>query len=123
VRCSGASIDNIPTGHRRNLKPTTIAAFVLLGAIGSLGYALSLFFVTMLYTPTTIHQDDTPAHDALFVPSPSVYYAIIAPSLFVVACLPDIMLLKSDLPIASTARMGRIVVPLLLAFLPQVSQL
>jgi hypothetical protein len=115
-----APTDNMSTGQRRNLKPSTIAAFVLLGATGSLAYALSLFFVTILYTPTAIHREDTPLHDTLFVPSPGLYYAIIAPSLLLVNGLPTILGLRMDERIVSGLRVGKIAVPMLLAFAPQV---
>ncbi|KAF2828008.1 hypothetical protein CC86DRAFT_289927 [Ophiobolus disseminans] len=107
-------------GHRRNLRPSTIASFVVLGATGSLGYALSLFFVTILYTPLTLHRDDTPLHDALFVPSPLVYYVPIAISLSVLNGLPTILTLKMDPRILSAIRFGNIAVPLFLAFAPQI---
>jgi hypothetical protein len=97
---------------------------VLLGATGSLGYALSLFFVTMLYTPTTVHREDTPLHDTLFVPSPSVYFGLIASSVGVLNWLPTILDLRMDhrQGILDGLRVGKIAVPLLLAFLPQVSR-
>jgi hypothetical protein len=120
MRDNKSCTDNMSTGQRRNLKPSTIAAFVLLGATGSLAYALSLFFVTILYTPTTIHREDTPLHDTLFVPSPGLYYAIIGPSLLLVNGLPTIMGLTMDHRIVSALRAGKIAVPLLLAFAPQV---
>jgi hypothetical protein len=108
-------------GHRRNLPTSTIASFVLLGATGSLGYALSLFFVTMLYTPLTLHRDDTPLHDALFAPSPAVYYVPVGLSFLVLYKLPDLLLLKEGAGlIVSFLRYGRTAVPLFLAFAPQV---
>jgi hypothetical protein len=117
------------SGHRRNLEATTIASFVVLGATGSLGYALSLFFVTILYTPTTVHKDDTPLHDALFTPSPVVYYLPITLSLLFMYYLPtgfakhDFLARTLSESTISALRWGKVVVPLLLAFAPDVSQL
>lgn len=108
-------------GHRRNLSPATIASFVVLSATGSLGYALSLFFVTILYTPLTIHNEDSPLHDALFTPAPVVYYLPVALSLLFLYLLPG-KYLSSNLD-ASTIdflRAGKLFVPLLLAFAPQI---
>ncbi|KAF2026771.1 hypothetical protein EK21DRAFT_73409 [Setomelanomma holmii] len=107
-------------GHRRNLKASTIASFVILGATGSLGYALSLFFVTILYTPLTIHNEDTPLHDALFAPLPVVYFVPTVLSLLYLNWLPDLVSRQVDSGGVNYARAGKIVVPLLLAFAPQI---
>ncbi|KAH3943904.1 hypothetical protein HBH70_152610 [Parastagonospora nodorum] len=112
-------------GHRRNLHASTIAAFVILGATGSLGYALSLFFVTILYTPLTLHQDDSPLHDALFTPSPVVYYLPITASMLFLYNLPTAFnehaFLARNFSVnkISFLRWGKIAVPLLVAFAPQ----
>lgn len=105
-------------GHRRNLSPWVIASFVVLGAYGSLGYALSLFFVTILYTPTTIHNDDTPLNDALFTPKPAVYWGPIVLSLLALNELPKI-LAHGD--VFRILRFGRVLVPLFLAFAPKIT--
>lgn len=105
-------------GHRRELSPWTIASFVTLGAFGSLGYALSLFFVTMLYTPLTVHKDDTPLHDTLFTPSPAVYWMPIISSLLCLDFFPNLLAHNGDVRIL---RLGYILVPLLLAFAPQLT--
>ncbi|KAH7406990.1 hypothetical protein DE146DRAFT_415777 [Phaeosphaeria sp. MPI-PUGE-AT-0046c] len=108
-------------GHRRNLSPATIASFVVLGATGSLAYALSLFFVTILYTPLTIHNEDSPLHDALFTPSPTVYYMPVALSMVFLYLLPGKYLPTNlDSTTIDFLRMGKLAVPLLLAFAPQI---
>ncbi|KAL5117977.1 hypothetical protein ACEQ8H_004122 [Pleosporales sp. CAS-2024a] len=113
-------------GHRRNLHASTVASFVLLGATGSLGYALSLFFITILYTPLTIHQDDTLLHHARFTPSPVVYYLPITASLLFMYCLPtafrehDFLARTLSANTISTLRWGKVAVPMLLAFAPEV---
>jgi hypothetical protein len=74
----------------------------------------------ILYTPLTVHDADTPLHDALFVPSPSVYYAPIAASLCFLYWLPVHLPRNLDASTISNLRWGRIAVPLLLAFAPKV---
>ncbi|KAF9695657.1 hypothetical protein EKO04_006364 [Ascochyta lentis] len=105
-------------GHRRNLSPGTIASFVTLGALGSLGYALSLFFVTILYTPVTIHSDDTPLNDALFTPRPAVYWTPIVASLLSLLEFPNFINHGGDVRIL---RLGYLLTPLFLAFAPQLT--
>ena len=105
-------------GHRRNLSPWTIASFVTLGAYGSLGYALSLFFVTILYTPLTVHNNDTPLHNTLFTPRPAVYWAPVVASLLTLNELPKI-LVHGD--VFRVLRSGYILIPLFLAFAPQIT--
>ncbi|KAF2995258.1 hypothetical protein E8E13_003675 [Curvularia kusanoi] len=100
-------------GHRRNLSPWVIASFVILGAYGSLGYALSLFFVTILYTPVAVHSDETPLGDALFTPKPSVYWVPVLFSLLVLNDLPKILAHGDTFRIV---RAGRVLIPLFLAF-------
>jgi hypothetical protein len=94
---------------------------VILGATGSLGYALSLFFVTILYTPLTLHKDDSPLHDALFTPSPWTYYLPITASLFFLYNLPEFVPRNLSPSTVDLLRWGKIAIPLLLAFAPQVS--
>lgn len=105
-------------GHRRNLSPWVIASFVTLGAYGSLGYALSLFFVTILYTPLTIHSDETPLQDALFTPRPIVYWGPVVASLLTLNELPK-LLVHGD--VFRILRVGRVLIPLFLAFAPQIT--
>jgi hypothetical protein len=93
-----------------------------LGATGSLGYALSLFFVTVLYTPLTVHNEDTPRHDALFAPSPVVYFVPILLSLVYLNWLPEILVRSADIGNVNLLRAGKIAVPLLLAFAPKVGE-
>ncbi|KAF1914657.1 hypothetical protein BDU57DRAFT_454824 [Ampelomyces quisqualis] len=107
-------------GHRRNLSASTIASFVVLGATGSLGYALSLFFVTILYTPLTTHKEDSPLHDALFTPSPVAYYLPIGLSLLFLYYLPDVLPRNLEPGTLDLLRWGKVAVPLLLAFAPQI---
>ena len=105
-------------GHGRNLTPATITAFVLLGSLGSLGYALSLFFITILYTPVSEHKDDTAVHDALFTPSPIVYDVAIAVSTITLNLFPELVGSYGDV------RMTRLVylaAPMFFAFAPRVS--
>ncbi|RYN44261.1 hypothetical protein AA0112_g443 [Alternaria arborescens] len=103
-------------GRRRNLSNTTIASFVLLSSIGSLGYALSLFFITILYTPLTIHRDDTPLHDALFTPYAFVYDTGIVASLITLNLFPQLV---SEFGDKSMMRLGYLTMPLAFAFAPQ----
>jgi hypothetical protein len=105
-------------GRRRNLPSSTIASFVVLSAIGSLGYSLSLFFVTILYTPFALHNNDTPRHDALFTPKPAVLYVPVILSLLTLNSLPGLLVKGEDVTLL---RVGYIAVPLFLAFAPQVS--
>lgn len=103
-------------GRRRNLSNTTIASFVLLSSIGSLGYSLSLFFITILYTPLTIHHDDTPLHDALFTPYAFVYDTGIVASLITLNLFPQLV---SEFGDKSMMRLGYLAMPLAFAFAPQ----
>ena len=107
----------LSTGHRRNLSASTIASFVLLSATGSLGYALNLFFITVLFTPFVTHSDPAPRPDALFAPKPAVYYVPIVASLLLLQDMPR--LLAKDVDVA-LLRFGYFAVPLFLAFAPQV---
>ena len=104
-------------GHRRNLSTTTIASFVLLASSGSLGYALSLFFITILYTPVSEHKDDTFSHDALFAPSPIVYDIAIAVSTIALNLFPELVATYGD---ARMTRLGYLAMPLFFAFAPKV---
>ncbi|KAF1922468.1 uncharacterized protein M421DRAFT_426867 [Didymella exigua CBS 183.55] len=105
-------------GHRRSLSPWTVASFVVLGAYGSLAYALSLFFVTLLYTPTTVHHGETPLDDTLFTPKPAVYWAPIVASLLILNELPK---LEAHGDVFRVVRSGYVLTPLFLAFAPQVT--
>jgi hypothetical protein len=105
------------------MEPATIATFVLLSATGSLGFALSLFFVVILYTPLTLHNDDVPLHSALFAPSPAVYYAPIASSLLFLYWLPDFLTMAEPPQYIRTLRYGYTLVPLFLAFAPKVRRI
>lgn len=110
-------VSNHSPGRRRNLAASTIASFVVLSAVGSLGYALCLFFVTILYTPLTQHNNDTPRHDALFTPKPAVLYVPVILSLVTLNGLPGLLEIHEDITLL---RIGYVVVPLFLAFAPQV---
>ncbi|CAE7031044.1 hypothetical protein P3342_006541 [Pyrenophora teres f. teres] len=103
-------------GRRRNLSNRTIASFVLLSSIGSLGYALSLFFITILYTPLTIHHNDTPLHDALFTPHAWVYDMGIVASLLTLNLFPQLV---SEFGDKSMLRLGYLAMPIAFAFAPQ----
>lgn len=105
-------------GHRRNLSPWTVAAFVTLGAVGSLAYALSLFFVTILYTPLAVHSSDTPLTDALFTPRPAVYWTPIVLALLGLNEFPNLVAHRDVFRIL---RVAYLAVPLFLAFAPQLT--
>jgi hypothetical protein len=90
---------------------------VLLSGTGSLGYALNLFFVTMLYTPFTVHDDASPRHDALFTPYPAVFYLPAITSLLVINYLPTLLTRESNVILL---RLGYFAMPMVLAFAPQV---
>lgn len=112
-----ALLTRLLTGHRRNLPATTIASFVLLSSLGSLGYALSLFFVTILYTPISAHKDGEPMHDALFTPLPIVYDLGIVISILSLNLFPELV---SDFGDIRVMRFGYLAMPLFFAFAPQV---
>ncbi|KAF7450371.1 hypothetical protein A1F99_049870 [Pyrenophora tritici-repentis] len=103
-------------GRRRNLSNRTIASFVLLSSIGSLGYALSLFFITILYTPLTIHHNDSTLHDALFTPHAWVYDTGIVASLLTLNLFPQLV---SEFGDKSMLRLGYLAMPIAFAFAPQ----
>ncbi|CBX99662.1 hypothetical protein IAQ61_005086 [Plenodomus lingam] len=104
-------------GRRRNLSTSTIASFVLLCSLGSLGFSLSLFFVTILYTPTTVRRDDSPKHDAFFTPSPMVYDLGIVVSLVTLNSFPELISEYGD---KSMLRLSYLAMPLFFAFAPQI---
>jgi len=104
-------------GRRRNLPTSTIAAFVLLSSLGSMGFAYNLFFVTILYTPLTQHRDDGPLHDALFTPSAFVYDLAIVASLLTLNLFPELISEYGD---RSVLRLGYLAMPLFFAFAPQI---
>jgi hypothetical protein len=83
-----------------------------------MGYSLSLFFITMLYTPLTIHRDDAPLHDALFTPYAFVYDIGIVASLITLNLFPQLV---SEFGDKSMLRLGYLAMPLAFAFAPQVS--
>ncbi|KAF2124730.1 hypothetical protein P153DRAFT_426291 [Dothidotthia symphoricarpi CBS 119687] len=104
-------------GHRRSLSSSTIASFVILSATGSLGYALSLFFVTILYTPLTVHKSDAPLRDALFTPRPAVYDILIVTSLLSLNAFPGFLKQGGDVRFL---RLGYLAIPLLFAYAPKI---
>jgi len=106
-------------GRRRDLAPSLIASFVLLCSLGSLGFALSLFFVTILYTPTSVGRDESPRHDAFFTPSPMVYDVGIIVSLLTLNSFPELMAEYGD---KSMLRLSYLAMPLFFAFAPQASR-
>lgn len=106
-------------GRRRNLSTSSIASFVLLCSLGSLGFALSLFFVTILYTPTAVRRDDSPRHDAFFTPSPIVYDVGIVLSLLTLNSFPELIAEYGD---KSMLRLSYLAMPLFFAFAPQASK-
>ncbi|KAJ4360158.1 uncharacterized protein N0V89_000718 [Didymosphaeria variabile] len=104
-------------GRRRNLSASTIASFVILSATGSLAYALNLFFTIMLYTPLAEHSEDSPRRDALFTPKPAVFYIPVWISIFALHTLPGQLKDNKDIILL---RWGYVLVPLFLAFAPQI---
>ncbi|KAL1598602.1 hypothetical protein SLS60_007742 [Paraconiothyrium brasiliense] len=104
-------------GRRRNLSGSTIASFVILSATGSLGYALNLFFIIMLYTPLAKHDEGSPRRDALFTPKPAVFYIPVWISIFALHTLPGQLKDNKDIILL---RWGYVFVPLFLAFAPQI---
>lgn len=78
---------------------------------------MSLFFVTILYTPISEHRTDASYHNALFTPSPIVYDAGIVISVLSLNLLPELVADFGDVRIM---RLGYIVMPLFFAFAPQV---
>lgn len=114
-----AHTDNL-RGRRRNLSNRLIAAFVFLSGVSSLGFALNLFFVTMLFTPFAIHDDSSPRHNALFTPEPAAFYIPSILSLLVVNYLPTLFTHNENIKFL---RLGYFAMPLTLAFGPQVSPL
>ncbi|KAF1980303.1 hypothetical protein BU23DRAFT_443850 [Bimuria novae-zelandiae CBS 107.79] len=107
----------VEAGRRHNLSASTIASFVVLSAMGSLGYALNLFFIIMLYTPLVVHSDDTPRHDALFTPKSAVFTVPVWISIFALHTLPGQLRDNKDVILL---RWGYVFVPLFLAFAPQI---
>lgn len=91
-----------------------------MSATGSLGYALNLFFIIMLYTPRVMHSDHAPRHDALFTPKPVVFYLTTWVSIFALHTLPGQLKENKDVILL---RWGYVLVPLFLAFAPQVGSL
>jgi hypothetical protein len=90
---------------------------VLLSSIGSLGYALSLFFITIIYTPLTLQRGDSPRHDTLFTPYAFVYDVGIVASLVTLNLFPELV---SEFGDKSMMRVGYLAMPLAFAFAPQV---
>jgi hypothetical protein len=105
-------------GRRRNLSNTTMACFVGLSAAGSLAYALNLFFIIMLYTPSVVHSEDNPRQDTLFTPKPAVLYLPVIATLMILYRLPSFLVEGADLTLL---KIGYITTPLFLTFAPQVS--
>ncbi|ORY16469.1 hypothetical protein BCR34DRAFT_476454 [Clohesyomyces aquaticus] len=105
-------------GHKRNLPSPTIASFVALSTVGSVGFALSLFFVAILYTPVALYGGNEPStRDALFTPKVAVYAVPIISSFVLLYALPDLIAGGSDITLL---RIGYFAVPLFLAFAPQI---
>jgi hypothetical protein len=90
----------------------------VLSAFGSLGFALNLFFVTMLYTPVALHDPTSPRHDALFAPAPAVLYLPVIGSILYLLYTPRLVAQRADL---TYLRAGHFLDLLFLTFAPQVS--
>ncbi|KAF2277216.1 uncharacterized protein EI97DRAFT_432814 [Westerdykella ornata] len=104
-------------GRRRNLPISTIASFVLLSAMGSLGWALNLFFVLLLYTPMAVHDDGSVRHDTHFAPHPAVLYVPVIGAIALEQSLPMLLARRTDLTLF---RIAYVTVPLFLAFAPEI---
>lgn len=107
-------------GRRRNLPKRLIAASVLLSQIGSLGCALNLFFIVILFTPIAQHTQEIGRLDATFTPHPALFSLPIVGSLFALLNLPALIHRGRDI---TALRVGYIAVPFYLAFTPQITPL
>lgn len=108
----------ISVGRRRNLPIAAIASFVALSVVGSLGLSLNLFFVTMLFTPLAVHDDQSHRHDALFAPYAYVFYVPVIGAFVLEQSLPYLLARRTDLTLF---RIAYLAIPLFLAFIPEVS--
>lgn len=99
-------------GHRRKFPPTVIASYVLLSHYGSLGCALSLFFVAILFTPTSSHNTSRETRDATITPRPELYIGIIV--LFA-------GLISQTSRTSAILRSISLVFPIYLAFAPKIT--
>ncbi|KAF1998415.1 hypothetical protein P154DRAFT_251698 [Amniculicola lignicola CBS 123094] len=117
VGLAAASIFMGIEGHRRKFDASTIASFVLLSTLGSLGYALNLFFILILFKPFTVHGEDSPRRDALFAPKPAVYYVPVTAAVGLLWYLPRLIDQRANV---DPVRFGYVVLPLFLAFAPKI---
>lgn len=104
-------------GRRRNIPNSVIAAFVFLSRFGSLGYALNLFLINILFTPTALHNTEKERLDATFTPQPAVYWA---PTVLICTSLlyqPKWVTQGVNL---SALRVAYLIFPFYLAFAPQI---
>ncbi|KAF2466425.1 uncharacterized protein BDR25DRAFT_237538 [Lindgomyces ingoldianus] len=104
-------------GRKRTLPALAIASFVALSTIGSLGFALNLFFIAMLFTPVALHSDGPLARDTLFTPKSAVYGVPIVASFLLLHSLPWFLARGSDITLM---RFGYFAIPPFLAFAPQI---
>jgi hypothetical protein len=103
--------------QKRNLPKTVIASLVLLGSVGSLGFAQSLFFVIILYTPPVERHATSPLHDSLSAPHREFYYYPLALFLLTLGFLPGALRNGNSL---SPLRSVYLLAPFFFAFLPEV---
>ncbi|KAF2744019.1 hypothetical protein M011DRAFT_480325 [Sporormia fimetaria CBS 119925] len=104
-------------GRRRNIAISTIAAFVALSIWGSLGLALNLFFVLLIFTPMAVHDDESVRHDALFAPKPWVLYVPVIAAVLLEQSLPALLAHRKPL---APYNIGYLAITLFLAFAPEI---
>ena len=87
-------------GRRRNIPDSVIAAYVFLSRFASVGYALSMFLIAILFTPASLHDAERKRMDATFTPRPVVYCG---PILFFAASVLGAVIIKYERPVSWTA--------------------
>jgi hypothetical protein len=94
-----------------------VSSLILLGSIGSLGFAQSLFFVIILYIPPIERHVDSSLHDALSTPHRELYYYPLASFAITLSFLPGASRKGSNL---SLLRSVYLLAPFYFALLPKV---
>jgi hypothetical protein len=103
--------------QKRNLPKTVVASLVLLGSVGSLGFAQSLFFIIMLHMPPVERRATGPLHHSLSTPHREFYYYPLALVLLTLGFLPGALRNGNSL---SPLRSVYLLAPFFFAFLPEV---
>lgn len=104
-------------GRRRNIPNSVVAAYVLLSRFSSLGYALNLFLITILFTPTSLHSTEKERLDARFTPRPAVYCV---PIVFFCGSLLYQPKLVTQGNALAALKIGYLLFPFYLAFAPKI---